>query len=130
MMVFDTDVCIELLRGNIKIIEHRQKQPDAVAITFMTVGELYYGAYKSNNYDKNRLLIEQFSLSVHIIHSTYQIMREFGRLKSLLAGQGFGLADADLLIAATALVHQGRLITGNLKYFERIPELVIENWLR
>jgi tRNA(fMet)-specific endonuclease VapC len=36
--------------------------------------------------------------------------------------------DADLLIAATALAHGRRLVTGNRTHFEWIPDLILENW--
>lgn len=35
------------------------------------------------------------------------------------------LADADLQIAATALQHDLELVTGNLRHFERVPDLVL-----
>jgi tRNA(fMet)-specific endonuclease VapC len=38
------------------------------------------------------------------------------------------LADADLLIAATALDVERTLITNNLAHFQRIPDLLVENW--
>ena len=38
--------------------------------------------------------------------------------------------DADIFIAATAATRCDMLITGNVKHFNRIAELRIENWLR
>jgi predicted nucleic acid-binding protein len=35
------------------------------------------------------------------------------------------LADADLQIAATALLHDLELVTGNVKHFKRVPGLKI-----
>jgi predicted nucleic acid-binding protein len=42
--------------------------------------------------------------------------------------QGQLIDDADILIAATALVHDYRLVTDNVRHFARIPNLVVENW--
>ncbi len=53
----------------------------------------------------------------------------FGQLKADLKRQGKILLDADLMIAAIALTNQLVLVTNNVKHFERIPELVIENWV-
>ncbi len=47
MKILDTDVCIELLRGNGRVIEHRRRTPDAVATPWITAGELAYGAAQS-----------------------------------------------------------------------------------
>lgn len=130
MILFDTDTCVGILRGYDTVIKRRMMTNDEIAISFMTVGELYYGAEKSSNYDKNCRLIEQFLLSVKIINTDVEILKEFGRLKASLEKQGNVLADADLLIAATCLTKCNMLVTGNIKHYNRIDGLKIENWLR
>lgn len=57
-------------------------------------------------------------------------MQQFGWIKAGLAAKKTPLADADVLIAATALVKCSRLITENVKQFNRINDLLIENWIR
>jgi len=94
------------------------------------VAELYYGAEESSNPSRNYQLVEQFLLSVNIINTDTQILKEFGRLKASLERRGVPLADADLLIAATCLVRCDSLVTGNIKHYERINGLVLDNWLR
>jgi len=42
---------------------------------------------------------------------------------------GTPLATADLQIASIALAHNLILITGNVRHFERVPGLIVENWL-
>jgi tRNA(fMet)-specific endonuclease VapC len=130
VILLDTDICIELLRGNFNVIERRQGYDEKVAISFMTVAELFYGAEKSNNKDKNANLIAEFLLTVEIIHSDLEILKKFGNLKALLGKAGNILSDADIFIAATALVRCNMLITGNVNHFKRIEELRIENWIR
>lgn len=130
MILFDTDTCIGMLRGNSSVISKRNNIIDDISVSFMTVAELYYGAEKSSNPVKNSQLIDQFLLTVNIINSNIEILKEFGRLKSLLERQGFPLADADLLIAATCLIKCNLLVTGNTKHYERISGLVLDNWLR
>ena len=49
MILLDTDICIELLRGNAKVIDKRQGYDEKVAISFMSVAELFYGAEKSDS---------------------------------------------------------------------------------
>jgi tRNA(fMet)-specific endonuclease VapC len=129
LILLDTDVCIHILRGNNKVIEERRKYPDQVAVSFMTVAELYYGAEKSANPTKNRSLIEQLFLTLSVINSDNQIMHRFGMLKASLEGLSIPLADADLLIAATALEKCNLLVTGNIKHFGRIAGLPLVNWI-
>ena len=130
MILLDTDICIELLRGNFNIIERRQGYDEKVAISFMTVAELFYGTEKSNNKGKNTNLIEEFFLTVDIIHSDLEILIKFGKLKALFGKAGNILSGADIFIAATAIVKCNMLITGNVNHFKRIEELRIENWIR
>lgn len=130
MILLDTDVCIELLRGNAKVIDKRQGYKEKVAISFMSVAELFYGAEKSDNAGENSRLIEEFFLTIEIIHSDLEILRKFGELKAILGSAGNILADADIFIAATTLAKCNMLITGNVNHFRRIEELRIENWIR
>lgn len=129
MILLDTDICIYILRGSNKVIEERKKYPDQVALSFMTLAELYYGAEKSANPIKNRSLIEQFLLTIDVVNSDNQIMQRFGLLKASLESLSSSLSDADLLIAATAMEKCRLLVTGNLKHFGRIEGLRLENWI-
>jgi len=130
MILLDTDICIELLRGNRKVIERRKEENEETAISFMTGSELYYGAYKSTKPVKNIGLIEEFMLTVNVVQSSAAIAKRFGKLKSKLQQYGILLEDADIFIAATSLERCSRLITGNVKHYARIEELKIENWIR
>ncbi len=90
---------------------------------------MYYGAERSTNPAKNRKLIEEFLITINIIHSDIDIMIKFGELKAYLKDNHILLPDADLIIAATTFIRAERLITGNVKHFERFPNLYIENWI-
>jgi tRNA(fMet)-specific endonuclease VapC len=130
MILLDTDVCIEILRGNKVVIEKRLRCDERVAICFMTVGELFYGAERSKYKLKNLSLVDEFILSIDIINTDFEILRKFGELKSNLYEKNFMLPDADVLIASTALTKCSKLITGNVKHFNRFENLVVENWIK
>jgi predicted nucleic acid-binding protein len=130
MILLDTDVCIELLRGNKYVIKKRENEGDTIGISFLTVGELFYGAFKSNKVEHNLIQVEKFLLSVKIVQSDYDIMKIFGEMKATLTKKNILLPDADILIAATSLSKCNKLITGNTDHFKRIDELKIENWIR
>lgn len=130
MILFDTDVCIEMLRGNKKVIEKRKKYEGDVAVSFMSAAELFYGAEKSGNAHQNIELVEEFLLSITIVDSEIEIMKLFGTIKAQLSRQNVLLPDADIFIAATSLARCEKLITGNTNHFKRIDSLKIENWIR
>ena len=95
----------------------------------MSAAELYYGAHKSKQAEANLLLIEQFLLTVILLPAGIETLDTFGKLKAQLEISGNRLADADLLVASSALVHCEGLVTGNTRHFDRIPNLRLENWL-
>jgi len=95
----------------------------------MTAAELYYGAEKSQKKNENLLLVEQFLITVEVLNTDSLIVKKFASLKTELELNGTRLADADLFIAATSLVYCEKLVTGNLRHFERIAGLQLENWL-
>lgn len=127
MIILDTDMCVEILRGNDQVIA-RRRIAGGVGISFMTVGELYYGAQRSARADHNGLLVAQFLLTVDCVHSTRAVMERFGLLKAELSRRGQMLPDADILVAATAFAQSGVLVTGNTQHFARFGGLVLEDW--
>jgi predicted nucleic acid-binding protein len=54
----------------------------------------------------------------------------FGEAKALLERQGQRLADADLFIGAIAVVQKATVVTGNRRHYERIPGVIVEDWIR
>lgn len=130
MRLLDTDVCIEILRGNQEVIARRLATPDDVATTWITACELSYGAAKSARPKENQRLVDALLATVSIHGLDHIASRHFGALKARLERAGRMLADADLLIAAIALAQQAILVSGNRDHYERIPGLRIEDWMR
>ena len=56
-------------------------------------------------------------------------MRCYGPLRADLERLGQPIGALDTLIAAHALALGATLVTNNVREFERVPELAIENWL-
>lgn len=130
MILLDTDICIEILRGNQTVIEERAKTDESIAISFMSGAELFYGAERSKNRIKNIGVVEEFLLTLTIIQTDLTILKKFGALKSSLYNRNILLPDADILIASTAFVKCSKLITGNTKHFNRFENLTLENWIK
>ena len=131
MVLLDTDICIEYLRGNDSVVGQVRNRKEQLAISFMTLGELYYGAYNSLIVDYQLSQLNKLSFIITVIYADQAICKSFGIIKSFLRKKGNLIPDADILIAVTAIEKTGVLITGNTKHFDRISEfgLNIENWL-
>ena len=130
MRILDTDVCIEILRGNQKVIERRAAIIDEVATTWITACELSYGAEKSRYRDANALLVTSFLATLPVLGLNLAAAEHFGRTKAQLESAGSRVTDADLLIAAVAIAHGGMLVTGNRRHYDRISGLPVEDWIR
>lgn len=125
--LFDTDAISELLRPRplVAYVEWLRTIPreDQFA-SAVTIGELYKGAYRSKAKDRHLANIEERVLpAVTILPYDIATAQVFGEIRAKLEEAGRILADADLQIAATAIYHDLELVTGNLRHFERIPNL-------
>ena len=125
MIVLDTNVCIRILRGRKDALGFFSQNQGNLAVPFMVVGELYYGAARSQNPESSRIGVERFLSMLKIIDSNEKIMSTYGRLKAALADSGMPVGDADTLIAATAKSCGAPIATDNVKHFERFPDLEI-----
>jgi tRNA(fMet)-specific endonuclease VapC len=130
MRVLDTDVCVAILRGDSRVRDRRQATLDDVATTWISAAELFYGAAKGSNPEAKTTVVVDFLRSLEIFGLDMETVRYFGGLKAELERGGTTLADADLLIGAICLARDAVLVTGNVRHFERISGLRIENWLR
>ena len=128
MILLDTNVCVGILHSDPKVASHLAESNDLIAIPGMVEGELYYGIEKSTRKSENKAATEEFREGVEIVYSDHEIRAKFGELKETLEQRGTRIDDADLIIAATALCRNAALATGNVKHFERIDGLRIENW--
>ena len=125
--LLDTNIIINHLRGK-KIIDKTVIEKGA-AISVISYGEILYGAYKSQNKEENlnriRILISK--LSLQIINLDKEIIKIFAQLKSSLELKGQKLDDFDLLIGATSIANFLTLQTDNIRHFQRIPGLKLNN---
>ncbi len=124
MYLVDPDVVVSYLNGRTDAVALLNRLlPDGVAISVITFGEIYEGAYFGSDPARHMVGFRRFLRSVRVLHVNRSVAREFGHLRGLLRRQGQLLPAPDLLIAATALVYDLTLVTRNLRHFQRIPGL-------
>jgi predicted nucleic acid-binding protein len=127
--LFDTDAISELLKprpaaGYVRWLATIPREEQFTSA--VVVGELYQGAFRSSAAARHLENIEKRVLpSVTVLSYDTAAARVYGEIRARLEAAGRPLADADLQIAATALVHDLELVTGNVKHFGRVPELRI-----
>jgi tRNA(fMet)-specific endonuclease VapC len=137
MIVLDTDTITYLLAEHPRVAARFRAATDTVAITIITRIELLQGrfAFVLKAADGEQLLRAQEWLRrteddlarFPIIPldaaaaAAFEQLRQNKKLKKI--------GRADLLIAAIALANRATLVTRNLKHFQLVPGLQVENWM-
>ena len=123
--LLDTDVVIDHIRGR-KLLDESVLKKGAL-ISLITLGELYYGSFKSEKGKKGIAIIRQDLnlLRIELLSLTEGMIEKFAKVKADLMLKAKRLEDFDLLIAATALNLGLTLVTRNVKHFERIKGLKV-----
>ncbi|MBF0202583.1 MAG: PIN domain-containing protein, partial [Desulfamplus sp.] len=115
--ILDTDICVYWLKKDDRIEQNAVSVGlENIAISFMTLSELYYGAQKSQRVDENLSAISLLTAKISVVESNDQICASFGKLKATLEKYGMIIDDADLFIAACALSTEATLVTNNTKH--------------
>lgn len=127
--VLDSDHCIAILRGQLDLT-HRVAPTEDLAVTAISVGELAHGAYKSSRAAENLARLDVLLTTLTILPFDERAARRFGALKADLERAGTPMSDLDLQIASIALENGAPLVTHNRQHFERVPMLIIEDWLQ
>jgi len=129
MFLLDTDTVIYALKGEATVAASLHLHlHDPMYLSTITMMELYYGAYKSQNIDANLAKLKTIESAFPLLPPGPETLETFGKMKATLEVQGLRLADLDLIIAATALARNLTLVTNNQKHFNRIPGLKLVNW--
>lgn len=100
-------------------------EPDGLAISQATYGEIYEGIYFGRDPKLTEAVFRRFLRSITVLPVNQTIWRRFAQIRGQLRRQGQLIGDMDVLIAATALHHGLELVTSNLRHFQRVPDLVI-----
>jgi len=127
--LLDTNICIYFLKGKFQLDKKiAQTGIQNCAISEITYAELIYGAEKSDSIEKNLQTIEKFTDQI-VILPIFNAIHVFGKEKARLRSKGNMISDFDLLIGATAISNNMIMVTRNVKEFERLKHIKLENWI-
>jgi tRNA(fMet)-specific endonuclease VapC len=124
--LIDTDWIIFGLRGEKNIVSKLfELREEGLAISVISLAELYEGVYRSTDPVSNERSISDFLTGVSVLEITNEICKIFGKQRAKLRKEGRLIGDLDLLIASTCFHHGLILITNNIKHFELVEGLNI-----
>lgn len=125
-IMVDTNIVSYTMKGSKEAeIYAKHLNNRLISISFVTVGELYYGAEKANWSKAKRLIIEQNLKNFVVIPYDYLIAQKFGFVYAYRQKKGKRVSWPDAWIAACAIRHKVPLVTHNPKDFTDIPDLKV-----
>lgn len=128
--LLDTNICIHLFRGKFNLLEKFEKiNLNDCAISEITYAELIFGAENSANPEKNLEIIDSFVSQIMVI-PIFNAIHLYAKEKVRLRKNGNMISDFDMLIGCTAIANDLIMVTENLKEFERIKGINMENWVK
>jgi tRNA(fMet)-specific endonuclease VapC len=128
--LLDTDICIQAIKKrNRGLAAKITKHAGVMAISDVTLFELYFGAHGYENPEQRLEVIEEFRMQLRVLPFDTEAASIGGRIRHTLSKRGHSIGPFDLQIAATALSKELILVTGNKREFTRIQGLKLENWL-
>lgn len=108
----------------------KEKGIDNFYISEITVVELRFGAENSDNPVKTHKAVDDFFNGLSII-PIFGCIKRYAKEKVRLRKIGKPINDEfDLLIGVTAVENKLTLVTDNLKHFENIAGIKLENWFK
>ena len=124
--LLDTNIAVALFRSDAVASRHLAAAR-AVFSTAVVVGELCYGAEKSNRPADERRLIDGFVRGTPLLPQDLDVAEVYGRLKNDLRRRGRPIPDNDLWIAAAAVRH-GLTLASRDRHFEAVTGLSLDRW--
>ncbi len=122
----DTDWIIDHLNGK-EIVRQKLKElrPSGIAISMISLAELYEGVYYSHDPIKSQSILEALLMQFEIVGIDEETCKIFGKERGELRQKRKIIGDFDLMIASICLRRNFTLLTNNLKHFERLRNLRI-----
>lgn len=131
MYVLDTNICIYIIKKQPhSVFERFESLPlGSASMSLVTFGELEYGAMRSNNSKKALNILDELINYIPVLPMRTDVAKHYGDIRANLAKKGTPIGNNDLWIAAHTRSLDHVLVSNNLKEFERVENLKLENWL-
>lgn len=128
--LLDTNICIYIAKHNPPVVRERfaRHAADELAMSVVTLGELRFGAEKSQARERALAVISQLESTMQIASLTEAAGEHYGQIRASLQRRGESIGNNDLWLAAHARAEGWILVTNNEREFTRVEGLQVENW--
>jgi tRNA(fMet)-specific endonuclease VapC len=130
--LLDTAACIDLIRRRSpKILARlRKHRPGDIAISAITLAELWHGVASSRDPEGNGIALGEFLLPLEVVDFGEDAALAYGAVRASLEAAGTPIGSMDTLIGAHAASLDVPLVTSNTREFRRIRSLKVVDWSR
>ena len=131
LYLLDTDTCSYAIRGDSAALDAQlaSQKPGVLAISAVTRAELMFGLEKRGNPRALARLVLGFLDHTPVMPWDAAAADHFARVRAALERSGTPIGVMDTMIAGHALALKATLVTNNVRHFQMVTALNIENWL-
>lgn len=128
--MLDTNICIYAIKNKPKQVFMRLQEhdPSDICISAVTYAELVHGVEKSRSVAKNRLALAVLLANIEIMSFDSYAAEGYGEVRAQLEKAGTPIGPLDTMIAGHAKALNYTVVTNNIREFERVDGLNVENW--
>lgn len=129
--MLDTNICIYAIKNKPKEVCERLKEHELqeICISSITYAELMHGVEKSQAVEKNRIALSLLLAGMDVLDFDTNAAEEYGKIRASLEKKGLIIGPLDMMIAGHARSMGYTVVTNNVREFERIEGLNVENWV-
>lgn len=129
--LLDTNICIYIAKEKpLTLMKKFEKlKAGEIGMSIITFGELLYGANKSHFPKKSHEKLMEVATLIPVLPLNEEVANHYGDIRATLEKQGKPIGNNDLWIAAHALALKVTVVTNNVREFNRVPGLQLENWV-
>ena len=125
--LLDSNAVIAIMKGQPKMLANlKSHHPRDFGLPAIVAHELYFGAFKSQRAAENLARVE--ALQFEVVEFDRNDARFAGQVRATLTLAGTPIGPYDVLIVGQALARSLILVTRNVREFQRVQGLALENW--
>ena len=129
--MLDTNIAIHVIkRRPVEMLETFNQHAGQLCISSITLAELLHGVEKSEFIEKNLKNVENFISRLEVLEYGNKAASHYGDIRAALERKGTTIGVNDLHIAGHARSEGLIIVTNNIREFERVSGLRLENWVR
>ena len=128
--MLDTNIIIYTIKNRPeKVRQLFNQHSNEICTSSVVYMELIYGVEKSSKPSQNLRDIEGLINRLQLLNYDQQAAEHSGQIRAELAKKGQIIGPYDLMIAGHARSKGYILVTNNIKEFNRVSGLRVENWV-